>query len=464
MSKFLKSINMKKTILLLLSSVFAMHVFAQLSTPSWSNNAVVYEVNVRQFSQEGTFAKVMESLPRLKELGVDILWLMPVHPIGVVNRKGSLGSYYSVKDYKAIDESYGTEEDFRTLVQKAHSYKIKVIIDWVANHTAWDHQWINEHRDWYVQDSAGNIVTQYDWSDVAKLNYNSTEMRNAMKEAMRYWVDKFDIDGFRCDVAFLVPVDFWNETRRSLEELKPMYMLAEMEYNTDLTASPNNYFTQAFNAAYGWTFMGVTQDMAKGKKNLNDFRREMKENYERFPGNMHKLFFITNHDENSWNGTVTEKYGDDWKLYSALTYTLPQALPLIYSGEEAGLNRRLKFFEKDPITAKEWSDSSRYDWYKTMASLKHHNRALLNNSGSSFTELVWEKSDTSIQKAVYAFTRKSGTAEVTVIINFSNKEVKLKPTNWQYKGGAVIETKPFLMTTKREMVIPARAVYINHLN
>ncbi|MES2780410.1 MAG: alpha-amylase family glycosyl hydrolase [Bacteroidota bacterium] len=431
---------------------------------TWSKNAVIYEVNVRQYSQKGDFNSVTQSIPRLKNLGVDVLWIMPVHPIGEEKRKGGMGSYYSVKDYRGIDPSYGTHEDFRNLVNAAHQKGMKVIIDWVANHTAWDHEWIKLHPDWYVKNDNGDIQTQYDWSDVAKLNYAHPEMRNAMTDEMQYWVREFDIDGFRCDVAFLVPLEFWEENRNRLEQLKPMFMLAEMEWNTDITSTPGNYFNTAFDAAYGWNFMGVTQDMAKQKKSLIDFRKEMKDNYTKFPSHMLKLFFITNHDENSWNGTVTEKYGNDWKLYSALCYTLPQSFPLIYSGEEAGLNRRLSFFEKDPILDKEWKDTSRYGWYRDMTQLKHQNKALWNTPETSFTELEWTVKDTTISNHVYAFTRKNGAAEVTVLINFGNTSYKLKPINWNHKGGKNIYSHKVIIDPKKIMTIPAHSVWINYKN
>jgi glycosidase len=430
----------------------------------WSQNAVVYEVNVRQYSDKGDFNTVTQNIPRLKNLGVDVLWIMPVHPIGKMNRKGTMGSYYSVQDYRAIDSSYGTANDFRTLVQAAHKYGMKVLIDWVANHTAWDHAWIKQHPDWYVQNEKGEIQTQYDWTDVAKLNYANPAMRNAMTSDMEYWVREFDIDGFRCDVAFLVPQYFWEQNRAKLERIKPLFMLAEMEWNADITKTPYAYFKTAFDASYGWNFMGVTQDMAKKKKTLSDFRKEMKENYVKFPKTMLKLFFITNHDENSWNGTVNEKYGDDWKLYSALCYTLPQSLPLIYTGEEAGLNRRLQFFEKDPITAIEWKDTSRYEWYRSLTQLKHRNKALWNTPETSFTEIDWTVPNTSVTNNVYAFTRKNGKAEVTVIINFGDHSYSLKPRNKNISGGKIMCSKNTNKPHKNSLALPAHSVWIHYKN
>jgi 1,4-alpha-glucan branching enzyme len=398
----------------------------------WTRNAVIYEVNVRQFSASGKLNEVTNSLSRLKNLGVDVLWLMPLHPIGELNRKGKLGSYYSVKDYRKIDPSYGDSVDLNRLIIRAHGMGMRVIIDWVANHTAWDHPWITQHPDWYVQNDKGQIQTQYDWTDVAKLNFKKPEMRKAMIEDMRYWINNYNIDGFRCDVAFLVPVDFWDSVRVELDKTKPMFMLAEMEWNTDINPSPATYFTKAFNASYGWTFMGVTQDMVAGKKDLNQFRREMEENYSRFPKEMLKMFFITNHDENSWNGTIKEKYSDSWQLYATLCYTLPQSFPLMYTGEEAGINRRIKFFDKDPILLKEWSDTSRYAWYRTLIQLRHINPALWNvPGGEDLKEIALRSADTAINNKVYAFIRKRGQNEVAVLTNFSETDVVFDFSDWR---------------------------------
>ena len=381
---------MKKTLLALfisLASFITSNTTAQIVHPNWAQNAVVYEVNVRQFSESGKLSGVSDRLQFLKDLGVDVLWFMPLHPIGEENRKGTLGSYYSVKDYKAFNPEFGTELEFQLFVKKAHELGFKVIIDWVANHTAWDHAWIKQHPDWYERDAAGKIQTPFDWTDVAKLNYASKPMRAAMTDAMKHWVSKYDIDGFRCDVAFLVPVDFWNENRKALEKIKPMYMLAEMEANNDINKTPAAYYASAFNASYAWTFMGASADLVAGKKSMNEFKSIMQKNYAELPASMHKMFFLTNHDENTWNATIQERYGENWKAIAALVYTLPQSLPLMYTGEEAGLERRLKFFEKDPVKVTEWSDTSRYAFYRNLIQLHHTHPALKNNqAGSKFEE------------------------------------------------------------------------------
>ncbi len=415
-------INMKKTLLALfisLASIITSNATAQIVHPNWAQNAVVYEVNVRQFSESGNISGVTQQLERLKSLGVDILWLMPLHPIGVEKRKGTLGSYYSVKDYKAFNPEFGTEMDFQFFVKKAHDLGFKVIIDWVANHTAWDHEWVKKNPDWYERDATGKIQTPYDWTDVAKLNYSSKPMRAAMTDAMKHWITKYDIDGFRCDVAFLVPVGFWNENRKALEKIKPMYMLAEMEANNDINKIPAEYYASAFNASYAWTFMGASADLVARKKSVTEFKSIMQKNYAELPSSMHKLFFLTNHDENTWNATINERYGENWKAIAALVYTLPQSLPLMYTGEEAGLARRLKFFDKDPIKVTEWSDTSRYAFYRNLIQLHHTHPALKNNqAGSKFEEFNLIDENTGL---VYGYKRTLGKSEVIVFINLSEE-------------------------------------------
>jgi len=387
-----------------------------LAAPEWSKNSVIYEINVRQHSQEGTFNAVTKDIPRIKELGADILWLMPINPIGVKNRKGTLGSYYSVKNYKTINPEFGTLNDFKSLVKTAHSLGQKVIIDWVANHTAWDHQWITDHPDWYEKDSAGNIITQYDWSDVAKLNYKNQDLRKAMIEAMKYWVSECDIDGFRCDVAFLVPADFWVEARKELQAIKPVFMLAEMEMQKDINPNPKEYFNNAFNANYNWSLHGLSAEIAQGKKTYQDLLNHIKETYKETPSDVYRMSFLTNHDENSWNGTVDEKYGEKWQLFSVLNYTLPQTFPLIYSGEEANNKKRLQFFEKDAIT---WGDTSLFGWYRKMNALKHNQPALANGSNGAPTTFISLSHEEDLN-SLLAFERTTDGKSVIVVANLTN--------------------------------------------
>jgi len=438
---------MKKTLVTLfisLASFISSNTTAQIVHPNWAQNAVVYEINVRQYSESGKLSGVSDRLQFLKDLGVDVLWFMPLHPIGEENRKGKLGSYYSVKDYKAFNPEFGTELEFQLFVKKAHQLGFKVIIDWVANHTSLDNDWVKIHPEWYERDASGKILSPYDWTDVAKLNYNSKPMRAAMTEAMKHWVSKYDIDGFRCDVAFLVPVDFWNENRKALEKIKPMYMLAEMEANNDINKTPAVYYTSAFNASYAWTFMGASADLVAGKKSMTEFKSIMQKNYAELPSSMHKMFFLTNHDENSWNATITERYRENWKAIAVMVYTLPQSLPLMYTGEEAGLERRLKFFEKDPVKVTEWSDTSRYAFYRNLIQLHHMHPALKNNqAGSKFEEFNLIEENTGM---VYAYKRTSGKSEVIVMINLSQETahfniegLKLDVNNYQSITSSQIE-------------------------
>ena len=385
--------------------------------PEWAKNAVIYEVNVRQYTPEGTFKAFEASLPRLKELGVDILWIMPIHPIGVLDRKvpkgfkTSLGSYYSVKDYKGVNPEFGTEADFKALVTKAHEMGFKVIIDWVANHSSRDNNWITEHPDWYIKDSTGKMITPFDWTDCAKLNYANNDMRTAMIDAMKYWVSNCDIDGFRCDVAGEVPVDFWDTARVELEKVKPMFMLAENEDHPELCK-------KAFDANYAWgTCNGTLVNVAKGKDSVQQIIRQVMKVDSILPKNAMQMNFVTNHDENSWNGTVTEKFGDGGKAFAVLTYTIP-GMPLIYSGQEAGLNKRLQFFVKDTIN---WSNLELTPFYQTLNKLKHGNEALFNPPyGGTF-----EKINNTEPTKVLSFMRAKGDSKVLVIVNLSAAPVSV---------------------------------------
>lgn len=387
----------------------------------WLKSAVIYEVNVRQFSPQGTFGGFMAHIPRLKNLGVDVLWFMPINPIGKQNRKGSLGSYYSVRDYTAVNPEFGSVEQFKMMVDMAHSLGMKVILDWVANHTAWDHPWITEHPDWYVKDAQGKIVTQYDWTDVAKLNFKNKAMRKAMTEAMKFWVRECGIDGFRCDVAFLVPPDYWEEARAELETIKPMFMLAEAEWHPDVNADPAAYTHKAFDANYHWDFMHTSAEINSGKKPLYELKNMLKRDRERFPAKTMRMTFLTNHDENSWNGTVNEKYGERWEPWSVLTYTLPGSFPLMYSGQEANLNHRLRFFDKDTIS---WDDTGWNYWFRTMNGFKKAHPALWNAPhGGNFRLLNLSMGDTA---NIFAFKRELDGDAVWVFLNFSEQPVRFR--------------------------------------
>lgn len=379
--------------------------------PEWSRNATIYEVNVRQYTPEGTFKAFQEQIPRLKKMGVDILWLMPVNPIGMKNRKGTLGSYYSVKDYKGINPEFGTLDDFKQLVSKAHEQGMKVIIDWVANHSSWDNAWIKEHPDWYTRDSLGHMVSPFDWSDVADLNYDNPGLRDAMIDALKYWVSETDIDGFRCDVAGMVPIDFWDTARAELGRIKPVFMLAEAE-EVPLQI-------RAFDMSYGWELHHILNSIAKGEKNANAIEEYQNKLDTLYPYDAYRMLFTSNHDENSWNGTEFERMGAGSVCMAVLTATLP-GMPLVYTGQESAFNRRLRFFDKDTV---DWKDYRLEPFYKKLFDLKHAYQPLWNGKWGGRLERI----NTTADSSVFAFMREKEGDRVFVLTNLTDqvKEFKL---------------------------------------
>lgn len=372
--------------------------------PNWSKDSTIYEVNVRQYTSEGTFKAFESHLPRLKELGVEILWFMPVHPISSEGRIGTLGSYYAVQDYKAINPEFGTLDDFKGLVDKAHSMGFKVMLDWVANHTGKDHIW-TENKEWYTLDNEGNITHPpgTNWMDVADLNYNNNEMRAAMIDAMKYWVTEADIDGYRADYAVGVPLDFWETARKELNKIKPVYMLAE-----DNTVY--NLLDYAFNSNYGWELNHIMRDITIGNRDATHVKSYISKMKRLYPRGSYPMHWTTNHDDNSWEGTTSELFGESEKTMAALTFTLP-GMPLIYSGQEAGLNKRLAFFDKDEIS---WQDLSDQKFYQDLIRLKKENKALWNGDAGGEINLL----DTSDEN-ILAFERQKGNSKVIVIVNLS---------------------------------------------
>lgn len=380
--------------------------------PEWSKNASIYEVNIRQYSEEGTFNAFREDLPRLKEMGVKILWLMPIHPIGKINRKEteeSRGSYYSVADYKKVNPNFGTEEDFKMLVDEAHEMGFKLIIDWVANHSAWDNPW-TENKDWYELTEEGGFMPPRgtDWSDVIQLNYENEGMRAAMLDALEYWVTEFDIDGYRCDVAGMVPTDFWVNARTELDKIKPVFMLAE-------DGEPE-LLHEAFDMNYAWTYAHLIREIAKGEQTFEDLDSLFEANAKRFPDNAYRMYFTSNHDENSWNGTDPGMYGANFENFAVLSATV-SGMPLIYNGQESGLDKQLEFFEKDEI---EWKEYKYQDFYTTLVGLKRDEKALWNGDFGGKLELI------EMPEGLYAYKRVKGESEVVVVLNFSNERPKVK--------------------------------------
>ncbi|MCG8697316.1 MAG: alpha-amylase family glycosyl hydrolase, partial [Bacteroidales bacterium] len=380
--------------------------------------AVIYEVNIRQFTPEGTIKAFADHLPRLQKLGVDILWLMPIHPISVEKRKGELGSYYAVADYKKVNPEFGTLEDLKALVNQAHDLGMFVILDWVANHTGWDNPWIFSNPEWYTKNDAGEIIPPIeDWSDVADLNYDNTDMRAAMIDALKYWVEEADMDGYRCDVAAEVPVDFWNDARAALDSIKPVFMLAEA-WQPDL-------LEEAFDVAYGWELHHHTNEIAKGERNTTHLDEYFSEYMNRYANDDIIMNFITNHDENSWNGTEYERYGEGVACMAAFTYVIP-GMPLIYTGQEAGLKKRLRFFTKDTV---HWNDTSLYGFYQTLGELKQENKAL--EAGKNRGEMTHITVDNDY---VFAICRQKEENKVVGIFNLSDKQLKTTLNSKDMKG------------------------------
>lgn len=359
---------MKKTILFALAIVAFASCSQEITThPKWAYESTIYELNTRQLTPEGTFAAAEAVLPTLRENGIDILWIMPCQPIGKLTRKGTLGSYYSIIDYCQMNPEFGTREDFEHFLQTAHDLGFKVILDWVANHTAPDSEW-TKNEGWHYRDSLGNLMVQYDWTDISKLDYNNQDMRNEMLRCMRWWMDSIGIDGFRCDVAGEVPTDFWNWAMADIRKDHPdMFTLAEDEDKAqELTET-------AFDMYYGWTLHHLMNGVAQGKNSVEDLWAYFAKADSTIRPNAIRMNFITNHDENSWNGTEFERMGNSVPLWSAFCYVVP-GMPMIYTGQLSGNHHRLEFFEKDLIdTNPEYAQS---DLYKQLNQLRADNKAL----------------------------------------------------------------------------------------
>lgn len=423
-----------KKLIISITIMSAVQLTAQNNAPEWSKNLSIYEVNIRQYTPEGTFNAFATHLPRLKELGAGILWLMPVQPIGVENRKGSLGSYYSISDYTTTNPEFGTMKDFKNMVNTAHKNKMYVILDWVANHTSFDHVWMKKHRDFYTTDASGKIIPPVaDWSDVADLNYASAEMRKEMIDAMKFWITEGNVDGFRCDVAMMVPDDFWVECFAELRKIKPdIFLLCEAE-------GPQ-FIQDGFQMVYGWETHHLLNKIAKGEKTADDVHAQIEKDLAAYPAGSYIMQFTSNHDENSWNGSEFERMGDAAQTMAVLAATIPGML-LIYSGQEVALSKRLKFFDKDTIP---WNRNLSYtEFYKTLNTLKKENPALWNgNYGGSYRRIDTGDAD------VFGFVREKEDNKILVLINtvngvqkavvekeagkykeiFSGKKIKMKDT------------------------------------
>jgi glycosidase len=385
--------------------------------PDWIKQSNIYEVNVRQYTPEGTFKAFSTSLPRLKEMGVDILWFMPVTPISKKDRKGKLGSYYAVANYRTINPEFGTMDDFKELVKQAHSSGFKVIVDWVANHTGADHPWLSTHKDFYMLDSAGNARYAFDWSDTRELNYDNEAMRDSMIESMKYWVRETDIDGFRCDVANEVPADFWKDCITQLRAIKPLFMLAE--------GDKPELHKAGFDASYFWDMFHAMIKVAAGQRNALSLDSVMNRYDTTFPADAALMYFTSNHDENSWNKSDFGTFpGLKHDAFAVFTQTMKQSIPLIYSGQEEPVLRAIPFFEKDSIA---FGKFKRAKLYSTLLHLRKSNAALA-------TDAAYKRVSVGNDKALFAYVRAKGNEKILVILNLSNSEQKITIADQQLTG------------------------------
>jgi len=414
--------------------------------PDWAKDATIYEVNLRQYTEEGTFNSFVSHLPRLKGMGVDILWFMPIYPISETKRKGTLGSYYAVSDYKDVNPEHGTKEDFKAMVKAIHDHDMHIIIDFVPNHTGWDSPWIKDNPEWFTQDENGNIIDpieprtgeSWGWTDVADLNYDNMDMRKEMISSFVYWIEEMDVDGFRQDVAHNVPQDFWDTASAELLKIKPLFLLAESE-----VVSHRN--SKAFHSTYGWSFHHILSDIAKGDKNASDIIEWYKQDSVKFKNGFH-MHFTSNHDENTGAGTVFDRLGDAHKALAVITCTF-QGMPLIYGGQEEPLRKRLKFFEKDNIGFDQYAYS---EFYKRLFLLKHSSKALLNGKYGDETPDFF----TNNEQVLYFKREKAGDA-VTVIVNLGKEAENIKlqedlkgkeifdNSKFDLKKGVVITLEPY---------------------
>jgi glycosidase len=380
--------------------------------PEWSKNSVLYEVNTRQYTPQGTFNAFSEHLPQLKSLGVDVLWFMPIFPIGIENKKGELGSYYSVRDYLDVNPEFGKLDDFKAVVVKAHELGMKVVIDWVPNHTSWDNKLTVDHPDWYVKDSKGKFIPPigFDWTDVIQLDWSKKELQDYMIDALKFWMN-LGVDGFRIDHPNQTPPSFWDRARTELNTIKPVLLIGEIE-------QPTSYLEKGFDMNYAWELYHLTVDIAQGKQSVGKLIKYYNREQQTYPNNVYRLQFLTNHDQNTWEGTIDTLMGPAQKPLAALIFT-SQGVPLIYSGQEVGLNKRIKFFVRDTI---KWDTCSLTGFYRQMVTLKKHNKALWN--GDEGGPMV--RFSTGNDSTIFAYSRQKDNSKVVVFLNLSKKNVALK--------------------------------------
>ena len=366
--------------------------------PHWSLNTNLYEVNIRQYTPEGTFRAFMKELPRLYDMGVKVLWFMPVTPISKEKRHGSLGSYYACSSYVETNPEFGTMQDFKLLVRRAHEFGFKIILDWVANHTGWDHSWTKTNPGFYKRNPKGEFYDNNNWTDVIDLNYYDHAMRREMISSMEFWVRECGIDGFRCDMAHLVPLDFWRQARLHLDAIKPLFWLAETEHFN---------YQHVFDCSYAWNWMHITENFVRYKLSVDELKNALNEYQRKKLPQTNHLFFTTNHDENSWNGSEYEKYGDAALPLAVLACTW-NGIPMVYSGQELPNKKRLLFFDKDEIP---WNGEYKlHDFYKVLLNLR-------SSYGEEQAEILML--NTGNDRQLLAYIRVSRLRQTLVVLNLS---------------------------------------------
>lgn len=433
-----------------------------------AEHAVLYEVNIRQYSKAGTFKAFTKDIPKLKKLGVKIIWVMPIQPISLQRRKTSsgqfieelkdpkekekqLGSYYAISNYTAVHPDYGALNDFKKLVKTAHKNGMYVILDWVANHTGWDHKWIEEHPEYYHKNAHGEVTEPLKpwngepegWGDVAHLNYDHEDLFDVMKEEMMYWLKETDIDGFRCDVAERVKLEFWEYIHPKLNNHKPVFMLMEAD-NPD-------YLDGIFNMGYNWKTFHVFNEIAQGFMNADNFEGELQVILNMFENRGIPMNFTSNHDENSWKGSEYERLGNAVETFAALTYVMP-GMPLIYNGQENDSKHALKFFEKDSIRRKK---GKMYSVYKKLGELKNEHPAL----NSRVEKAPYQRLDTENNHKFLVFKREHKGKKVFYLANLSNSYTRLKsPIEGAFKD--YMNEKPLTLERGQEISFKPWQYYI----
>ena len=378
--------------------------------PEWSYGAVLYEMNVRQLTPEGTLRAAAARLEFLRDLGVDAVWLMPIYPIGEKNRKGTLGSYYSIRDYCAVNPELGTMDDFDDFVAEAHRLGMKVLMDWVANHTSRDARWIaGKPASWYERDASGEPAVPWDWTDTAKLDYANRDVWEAQAAAMEFWIARHAVDGFRCDMAMLVPIEFWQYAAARLRRVKPdLFLLAEAEQR-------NLFDDGVFDACYGWEMHHLLNDVARQRVRVTALRDWLRADRGRYPRSAMRLAFTSNHDENSWNGSEFARMGAARGIMAAFTFVVPGGLPLIYTGQEVGYDHSFAFFDRDPIPAESYRANAYTEFYRRLTELRHANPALAaGGRGGDMVEISNNAED-----CLMTFVREVPGNQVVAVMNLS---------------------------------------------